>query len=96
MERSKSTKEYNRWKTNKRAKYLEWKEKGTKLKTIARFRCGNEWKGNKYWEKESKKMCRLCEGGEESWHHILRECTESRTANPSEEFIMAEDGRGIE
>lgn len=40
-------------------------------------------------------MCRLYERGEESWHHILKECPESRAANPSEEFIMAEDGKGI-
>lgn len=66
------------------------------MKTIARFRCGNEWEGNRYWQEEGKKMCRLCERGEESWHHILKECPESRTANPNEEFIMAEDGKGIE
>ncbi|EZA55106.1 hypothetical protein X777_05361 [Ooceraea biroi] len=66
VEESKSTKEYKRWKTEGRARYLDQKGKGRKIKTIARFRCGNKWKGNRYWEEESRKTYRLCGEKEET------------------------------
>lgn len=39
------------------------RREGKKLHTIARWRCGNEIKGNKYWINEEERKCRLCGKG---------------------------------
>lgn len=50
----------------------EWQE--NIWRRLIRFRMNNEMRRARYWEIEKKKMCRLCEGGEEAWEHVLREC----------------------
>lgn len=35
-------------------------ERESRWNRIARFRLGNGMRGNRYWEDEEKKMCRLC------------------------------------
>ena len=66
------------------------------MKTIARFRCCNEWRGDKYWEEDSKRECRLCGEKKETWDHILTECTETKEMSISEATIMSEEGEGVE
>lgn len=41
---------------------------------IARYRCGNETRGERHWEKEEEKRCRICKEKVEDWSHILKEC----------------------
>jgi len=94
IEESKSAKEYKRWLTEEKPKYLEIKGKGKKIRTIARFRCCNEWRGNRYWENEESRKCRICERQEETWEHIRKEC-ETRTER-GEEDIMQGEGHGVE
>lgn len=48
IEKSVLAKEYKRWKRVERAKYLGQKGKEKRLKTLVRFRCCNELRGNKY------------------------------------------------
>lgn len=61
---------------------------------IARFRCCNEWKGERYQEKEGKKLCRICGWKEETWQHMKEEC--STRTELTEEDIMLKDGEGPE
>lgn len=48
IDKSRSAKEYKRWITEERSKYLDEKGKGKKLKAIARLRCCNEWEKDRY------------------------------------------------
>ena len=72
---SKSAKEYKKWSMEKRPKYLEIKGRKNTVKMIARFRCCNEWKGERYWEEENKKECRVCGEERETWQHIKDWCS---------------------
>lgn len=43
-----------KWILEGKPRYLELKGNNKKIKMIARFRCCNEWKGERYWESEEK------------------------------------------
>lgn len=75
-----------------RPRYLEIKGSKKKVRMIARFRCCNEWRGNRYGETEEKKVCRTCRGEEETWQHLRERCL-TRT-DLGEEDIMLKDGEG--
>jgi hypothetical protein len=45
---------------------------------IARFRCGNEERENKYWNKDRTRVCRMCEEKKKTIEHLLNECEELR------------------
>lgn len=89
---SRSAKDYQRWMIENRPKYLEMKGKKNKVKTIARFRCCNEWRGERYWEREEMKICRVCGYKEETWNHIKEEC--STRTDLTDGDIMLRDGEG--
>lgn len=57
-----------------------------RLRIIARFRCCNEWRGERYWEEEGKLLCRICNEKKETWFHIKEECS-TRTSLTEEEII---------
>lgn len=67
---SRSAKDFQKWMIEGRPKYLELKGKKKMIFMIARFRCGNEWRGERYWETEEEKLCRLCGCKRETWQHI--------------------------
>jgi len=90
IEESKSAKEYKKWIQEERPRYLKTKGKGKKIKTIARFRCCNEWSGDKYWEKEVDKLCKICRKKLKTWEHIRKEC-DTRTNKKEEEIMMGEE-----
>lgn len=59
----------------------EYLKKGwgeSRWRRIVRFRLGNEIKEEKYLEGEEKRLCRLCDGEEETWEHIWERCREWR------------------
>ena len=87
--------EYRRWKTKRVPRYLQERNKGQKLKTIARFRLGNDWKAVRYWMEEEKKPCRLCKTERETGIHVTKECNYSGTDERIED-LMSEKGQGIE
>ena len=60
-------------------KYLHEISQEQKLKTIARFRLGNEWKASRYWIEEEKKSYRLSETKRETGIHAMKECNYSGT-----------------
>lgn len=74
--------------------YLRLSGRG-RTSLIARFRCGNEVKGNVYWEKdEDKKRCRICRQSKETIEHLRRECL----IHPREEVVttlLDEFGTGL-
>jgi hypothetical protein len=45
---------------------------------IARFRCGNEERENKYWNEDRIRVCRMCGEKKETMEHLLNECVELR------------------
>lgn len=60
---------------------------------VARFRLGIEMKGEKYWEEEEEKKCKMCNLEEENWRHVWEECTESgveKSCNDMVEIILGE------
>lgn len=61
---------------------------------IARFRCCNEWRGERYWESEERKLCRVCGWKEETWQHMKEEC--STRTELTEEDLMLRDREGPE
>jgi hypothetical protein len=63
---------------------------------IARFRCGNEERENKYWNEDRIRVCRMCGEKKETIEHLLNECIELRERDESREEMLNEDGRGIE
>ncbi|XP_070511534.1 golgin subfamily A member 6-like protein 2 [Cardiocondyla obscurior] len=60
IEKSNYNKWYKRVKAQGVPEYLKkgWKEK--RWRRVTRFRLGEEMRGNKYWEKEERKKCRVC------------------------------------
>jgi hypothetical protein len=54
-----SKKEGKESKTQENPEYLG-RASGKEIKTMTRFRCGNEEKGNRYWMEEEGRRCRLC------------------------------------
>ncbi|KYM95795.1 hypothetical protein ALC62_13556, partial [Cyphomyrmex costatus] len=62
---------------------------------IARWRCGNEERGNKYWMKEEERKCRLCERERENVEHLKNRCEYVREKGERGVDVLDEDGRGI-
>lgn len=79
IKKSRSAKDYQKWMLEERPRK-------------ARFRCCNEWRGDRYGETEEKKVCRTCRGEEETWQHLRERCL-TRT-DLGKEDIMLKDGEG--
>ena len=56
--------------------YLKVENKLSRKEVIkmARHRMGNEARANRYWEKEERRICRLCGDEEETIKHIWEDC----------------------
>lgn len=65
VRRSRSCAKYERM--NGVSRYIRGckRSEGKKLERIARWRCGNEEKGNRYWMSEEERRYRLCGKGKE-------------------------------
>ena len=61
------------------------------FKTVSRFRCGAEAKGNNTWETDNS--CRMCGGETETMQHVAVCRTKGRMGHWKE--LYSEDGRGI-
>ncbi|XP_071055483.1 uncharacterized protein [Onthophagus taurus] len=77
-------------------KYLsvEGDEEGKRM--VARFRCGNEERANRYWMRDDERGCRLCGGEWESLEHLLRECDELREEVIGWKQVLGEGAEGRE
>jgi hypothetical protein len=70
------------------------KESAKERKMMARFRCGNEERENRYWMEE--RMCRMCREERETIEHMWSGCGEMRERERKElGEILSEDGRVI-
>lgn len=50
-----------------------WKEE--RWQRVANFRLGDGMRGSRYWEREERKVCRVCGCGEKTWKHVWEKCT---------------------
>ncbi|KAH0819191.1 hypothetical protein GEV33_003600 [Tenebrio molitor] len=81
--------------TDELPKYLGRESRKERV-IIARFRCGNEERENKYWNEDRIRVRRMCGEKKETIEHLLNECVELRERDESREEMLNEDGRGIE
>ena len=65
------------------------------MRTVARFRCGNEERGNRYWEEIESRRCRICGVEEENIEHWLKRCDGLREEEREREEILNGDGKGL-
>ena len=72
--------------------YLTGKLKKNKRRMIARFRCGNEFRGGKCWKAEADKACRRCGEERETAEHVMRIHGENRQLKD----FLDEYGSGVE
>ncbi|KYN07242.1 hypothetical protein ALC62_01800 [Cyphomyrmex costatus] len=68
---------------------------GKKIQMVARWRCGNELKGNMYWLKEEERKCRICGKERETLRHVKR-CMNNEGGCDQRIDVLNEDGRGYE
>jgi hypothetical protein len=61
---------------------------------MARFRCGNEERENRYWMEEQERMCRMCREERETIEHMWRGCGKMR--DRMDERGMEEEGKDRE
>ena len=71
------------------------KLKAEGMRTVARFRCGNEERANRYWEEIQLRKCRICGTEEESIEHWLKRCEGLREEGREREEILNGDGKGL-
>jgi hypothetical protein len=65
-------------------------------KMMARFRCGNEERENRYWMEGEERRCRMCYEERETIEHMWNGCSEMRERERKERGeILNEDGREI-
>jgi hypothetical protein len=75
--------------------YLE-RENARERKMMARFRCGNEERENRYWTEEEERRCRMCHEERETIEHVWSGCGEMRERKRKERTeLLSEDGREI-
>ncbi|KYN03581.1 hypothetical protein ALC62_05571 [Cyphomyrmex costatus] len=72
------------------------RNEGKKLQMNARWRCGNEVRGNRYWQSEEDKRCRLCEREKEEIDHLKEKCVYVEKKVGRNFDVLNEDGRGHE
>ena len=59
--------------------YLREYKLGTDIAIIARIRCGNLDRSNKYWGMESDRLCTLCKKQEGSLENMVNSCETVKT-----------------
>lgn len=95
IEEARYNRNYKNVITENLPRYLTERRKRKERSLIARYRCGNECKGNQHWREEEEKVCRLCEEEEESLEHMVWDCRITRN-NMQIGDLLNEDGRGLE
>jgi hypothetical protein len=76
-ERNKESRYNRQYETEEIPEYLR-KESGRKRKMMARFRCGNEERENRYWTEGEERRCRMCYEECETIEHMWNRCSEMR------------------
>ena len=81
---------WNEWEKYDIPLYLKEKKD---IRIIARFRLGSENRASKYWKKDEEKICRICNGGEETIKHVIEICNFTNVGKSVQNFLDG-DGRG--
>jgi hypothetical protein len=69
---------------------------GRERKMIARFRCGNEKRENRYWMEGEERRYRMCYEERETIKNLWKECSEMRKRERKKwGEILNGDGGGI-
>jgi hypothetical protein len=72
------------------------RESARERKMMARFRCGNEERKNRYWMDGEERRCRMCYEERETIEHMWNGCSEMRgRVRKKRGEILNEDGREI-
>jgi hypothetical protein len=72
------------------------RESAKERKMMARFRCGNEERENRYWTEGEERTCRMCSEESETIEHMWSGCGEMRAREGKERReLLSEDGREI-
>ena len=79
-----------------RAVYLCHRGRNKKQTILCRFRCGCEERASRYWEKEDRKMCRICGRTTETLEHLTTDCTEDLKTDWTINDILNEEGLGLQ
>jgi len=64
---------------------------------MARYRLGEAVREGIYWAGEEERICRMCDGGEETWKHVWEECGRWGAERAWEEMVeevLGEEGEG--
>ena len=93
IQNARYNKRYKELRTEELPSYL--KERGHKNSQgiIARFRCGNEERINRYWQ--NTRECRICGAEEENIDHIRESCLEELRCREGEAELLGERGEGV-
>ena len=95
MERSQFCNRYQHIWTIDKPQYLSlFKNQKEKIKMIARFRCGCEEMGSRYWKEEKERSCRICNEAVESVEHWAEECSKLERSQASVAMLLSETGEG--
>ncbi|KAH0813723.1 hypothetical protein GEV33_009066 [Tenebrio molitor] len=95
-EETRYNREYERCMTEDVPVYLR-RESAKERKMMARFRCGNEERENRYWTEEQERRCKMCREESETIEHMWSRCNEMRERERKDRGeILSEDGREIE
>lgn len=88
-------KKYREIREDDRAEYLKEEYKGRDQSMVARFRCGNEERANRYRKNKEENKCRLCEQEEETIEHLIYRCREVKKEKEitSRKVTMGTTGR---
>jgi hypothetical protein len=77
IKESRYNREYERCMTEEIPEYL-WRESAKERKMMAKFRCGNEERENRYWTDGEERRCRMCYEATETIEHTWNGCREMR------------------
>jgi hypothetical protein len=77
IKESRYNREYETCMTEEIPEYL-WRESPKERKMMARFRCGNEERENRYWTEGDERRCRRCYEATETIEHTWNGCREMR------------------
>jgi hypothetical protein len=72
------------------------RESARERKMMARFKCGNEEKENRYWTEGEKRRCRMCYEERQTIGHMWNGCSEMKErgrVGTGEKYWIQMEGR---
>ncbi|KAI4474788.1 hypothetical protein M0802_015443, partial [Mischocyttarus mexicanus] len=79
---------YKKIRTVASPEYLTKKKEGGSQKLLARARCGNIEKNNRYWLNQEERRCTLCDTEAGTLKHLIDRCQKAKRTELKEEEIL--------